>query len=161
MASGLQNVGAAGLEGASTAMQVKTQKKQLALLDAQKWNTEEDTRLKRDQGFYAWMQGNRVRSEMENIHSATELNISNKYRVEVQRMLDSITYEQQRWLYGSGSGSPTRAQKRSWLMAKHGLSRGAAIAFLNSQTGQSGKSGDQSQRDIGMTTDGKHYGGNW
>ena len=125
------NIGASALQGATSAMQVATQKKQLALLDRQIWNVEADTRLKGDQAFHAWQMGNRVNAETDQIHSATQLNRANEYRAQVQTALDEITYEQRRWLYGTGKGAPTYRQKQNWVVKEFKMSWLAANAFLN------------------------------
>ena len=131
LAHNMQNTAAAGTQGAATAMQMVTQKKQLQLLDAQIQNTNADSRLKGDTAFKEWMLGNKVNAEMDQINSATQLNVTVREGRQIENAIQRIDQRQKEWLFGTGYGAPSQQQKINFLMDKFGFTRGLAVKFLN------------------------------
>lgn len=129
MPAGASNVGASALEGATSALNMKMQKANLKLLDSQTWNVKQDTRLKASQAFLADQQAMRVDHQTAQINSARDLNIANRHRVDVQRMLDQISYQQYKWLFGDGTNM-TVDQRANTMVKEFGMSRAAALAAI-------------------------------
>lgn len=130
MPAGASNVGLAAMEGASSAMQMKLQKKNMQLLDEQIWNTKADTRKKGADTFYSEMMGQRVNAEIDQITSAKNLNEAQTTRQQIETLLSQISYQQRRWLFGTGHDAPTARQKTNFLVTEFGMSKTAAIALV-------------------------------
>lgn len=127
LAHSAPNIAAAGIQGASTAMQIKQMKESLKLLKAQVWNTKADTIKKGNEGFLALQQGNLVNEQMGNVASATRLNDANIRLRDVETQLKRLEERQLKWLIGDSS---PRA-KVSFLMRELDLQRAAATAIVN------------------------------
>lgn len=129
LSHGAPNQGLAAVEGATKAFQVGMMSKQLKLLDAQIRNVDSDTRLKGDQGFFAWMQANRVNAEIGQINSARDLNISQKLWTDIRRLDSLLSVDERRFLYGE-AGRRNPSQKLTLIMKTLGISRSAAALVL-------------------------------
>lgn len=127
LAHSAPNIAAAGIQGASSAMQIKQMKESLKLLKEQVWNTRADTIKKGNEGFLALQQGNLVNEQMGNVASATALNEANIRMRDVETQLKRLDEKQLRWLIGDSS---PRA-KISFLMRELDLQRAAATAIVN------------------------------
>lgn len=123
LAHAAPNKGAAAVQGAATALQVRQMAENLRLLRAQRQNVEADTKLKGDQSFHTWMEGNRVNAEINQINSAEQLNLSNRDRVELENFWGRLQNDHRQWLFGNASDYDSRMR---FMMTQYGLSRTVA-----------------------------------
>lgn len=129
MGTGFQNVGAAAVQGASTAMQVKTAKESLKLLREQVRNTKADTELKGDQAFEAWQKGALAGEQAHQAGTAAQLNITNREVREFERVMRGIDAKQYARVFDNGDLSSQAA----WILDRSkGLSE-AAVMFMLKQ----------------------------
>lgn len=127
MPAGSSNVGQAGLDGATSALNLKMAKQNLKNLKEQYWNIKADTQKKTDEGFLNFQMGNRVNAEMGQIHSATSLNRSNITRIEIANGIDRIKAEHKRWLFGDTGRA---RDKINFLTTEYGMRQNLAIAIV-------------------------------
>lgn len=123
------NIGAAAVQGAGTAMELKTMKEQLKVIESQRRNIDADTVVKGRTALFTDAQIARIAAEIPRIHSARQLDIDRAQGQQIENAIRRLDRDMARWFFSPSSDPAKRA---SWIMSQvPGLSKGAAIALIN------------------------------
>ena len=134
----MQNEAAAGLQGGNTAAQTRLARQQRKNLITQRKNVEADTAVKQASALFTEAQTRQAYAQIGQITSTRDLNIVKAERERIAKMMDRITAQQWRWLFGStdGMNAPNVHEKIRWMMTQYGMSRTAASALISLFSGE-------------------------
>ena len=132
MAHASTNWAADAMAGASTAQDLRVKAETRKNMIAQRENINSNTRVNESVAMLNEVLARQGEAQIGLIGSSKDLNIVKAERERIAKMMDRITAQQFRWLFGrtDGESEPNRHEKIRWMVTQYGLSKTAATALL-------------------------------
>ena len=132
MAHASTNWASDAMAGASTAQDIRVKGETRRNMIAQRENINSNTRVNDSVASLNEVLARQSEAQIGLIGSQRDLATVNADRGRIQKMMDRITAQQWRWLFGKTDGErePDRHEKIRWMVTQYGISKSAATALL-------------------------------